>query len=63
MAYDLNSKLNTEFPASQFPMLNPIKRLLDASVKQKNPSLIALTVQVIQEEISNMQDAKKLLKG
>jgi hypothetical protein len=56
MAYDLNSKLNTEFPASQFPMLNPIKRLLDASVKQKNPELIAMTIQVIQEEISDMQN-------
>ena len=56
MAYDLNSKLNTGFPASQFPMLNPIKRLLDASVKQKNPELIAMTIQVIQDEINDMQN-------
>ena len=56
MAYDLKSKMNTEFPASQFPMLDPIKRLLDASVKQKNPELIAMTIQVIKEEINEMQN-------
>ena len=55
-AYDLNSKLNTDFPASQFPELRPIKRLLDASVKKNDPKLIAETIQVIQEEINDMQN-------
>ena len=56
MAYDLKSKMNTEFPASQFPVLAPVKRLLDASVKLQNPELIAMTIQVIQDEINEMQN-------
>ena len=63
MAYNLNSKLNTEFPASQFPMLNPIKRLLDASVKKQNPELIAVTIQVIKEEINDMQSMNNINVG
>ena len=55
MAYNLNSKLNSDFPSSQFPVLAPVKRLLDASVKLQNPELIAMTIQVIQDEINEMQ--------
>ena len=60
-AYKLNSILNTDYPSSRFPALGPVKRLLDASVKQNNPELIAITIQVIQEEIIHYNKTQNLL--
>ena len=55
-AYELNSYMSDNFPPLQFPELRPIKRLLDATVKQNDPELIAMTIQVIKEEINDMQN-------
>lgn len=53
-AYKLNSYLNENFPIAQYPEFGPIKRLLDATVQKNDPDLIAMTIQVISEEVKNM---------
>lgn len=57
-AYEVSSYMSDNFPPQQFPELRPIKRLLDTAVKIDNPELIAMTIQVIQEEIDNSKNMK-----
>lgn len=54
--YELMSNWSEHYPLSQHPELKPMKKLLDKAVKNGNPEVITITIQVLQEGIEDMQN-------
>ena len=59
--YELMSSWSENPSLSQYPELKPMKRLLDRAVKNGNPEVITITIQMLQDEIEDMQKTQKLL--